>query len=118
MEAILLTPGPVTTSRATKATKFCLRFSTTEQFVEAAEELEKADFGRLLVFTRWKGGVPLHVFLKKPPAELEEVLRANPELCSFDLYAKRYGKGSPKAIGLPLRAKLVKMNLVSEDHFI
>lgn len=117
MEAILKTTGPVSTTRAVKHTKMSLSSSNTQQFVEAATELEKANFGKLMSIKN-KTELPLQVFVKKLPAEVEEQLRRNPELCTADVYAARYNKGVSKAIGFPLRAKLVAMKLVSQNHFM
>ena len=116
MEAILKTPGPVSTPKAAKATKKSLNYMTTEQYIEAVKELDRQQFGTFMTFG--KKGKPRVIFLKKPPAEIAELLRQNPDLCSVDTYASRYAKGPSKAIGLQLRSKLVAMKLVSEKQFL
>ncbi len=113
-EAILMTAGPVSTPVAVKSTRNQLHYSTTEQFIQAAKELEKARFGTYYksIYNN-KGKNPVRIFLKRPPSDVEQLLVANPEI-----YAMRYAKASPKAIGFQLRAKLVELNLVSQDHFM
>ena len=119
MKAILETTGPVANLGAVKAVKRSMNVVTTNQFFEAAEELEKYNFGKLIkVSAETKGAKTVFVFLKKPPSEMEEVLRSNPHWCAFDVYAARYAKPSSKAIGLLLRAKLVSMKLVSKNCFM
>ena len=112
-----MTSGPVSTPKAVKATKLRLHLSTTEQFIEAAKELQKANFGSLISIESTNGQT-LYVFVKKPPVEVEEVLSVNPDLCDNAVYAARYMNNPPKAIGFALRAKLVAMNLVSQNHFM
>ena len=119
MKAILETAGPVATPRAVKAVKSSMHLVTTQQFWEAAGELEKNNFGKLRkIRLAGSRGPPAVVFIKKSPSLVEEMLRRNPEWCTFDVYAARYAKGSSKAIGLQLRAKLVSMKLVSENCFM
>ena len=117
MQAILGTTGPVATPIAVKAVR-AVHSSTTKQFIEAAEELERVNLGKLMKFSAESRGKPTVVFIKKPPSDVEEILRTNPQWCSFDLYSARYAKGSSKAIGLQLRAKLVAMKLVSKNCFL
>ena len=120
MEAILLLPGPVASPKAVKSTRRYFRHHLkTDDFITAAEELEKADFGRLVVVPmRTQGGRNVKIFLKKPPVEVEHVFGANPDLCTFQDYCMHYAKGSPKSISFLLRAKLVAMKLVTQDHFM
>ena len=118
MRAILETTGPVATPRGVKAVKASMNILTTKQFNEAAEELERMYLGKFMKFSAESRGKPTVVFIKKPPDEVEANLRTNPQLCSFDMYATRYARGSSKAIGLQLRAKLVAMKLVSKNCFL
>ena len=113
-------PGPVATPKAVKSTRRYFRHHLkTDDFITAAEELEKANFGRLMVIRmRSQGGTSLKIFLKKPPVEVEHVIGANPDLCTFEDYCMYYAKGSPKSISFPLRAKIVAMKLVAQDHFM
>ena len=117
-QAILGTTGPVATPKAVKAVKAKLNILTTKQFMEAAEELERMNLGKLMKFSAESRGKPTVLFIKKPPSDVEEILRMNPQWCSFDVYSARYAKGSSKAIGLQLRAKLVAMKLVSKNCFM
>lgn len=89
---------------------------SSKQFVEAAEELEKCNLGQLLKMSM--GSRMLNIFIKKPPSDIEAILRSNPHLCIFEIYAARYRKPPSKAIGLQLRAKLVALKLVSKNCFI
>ena len=118
MKAILETTGPVTTPRAFKSVKRSMAKVTSKMFLEAAAELEKNNFGKLRKILTTPSGQPAVVFIKKPPSEMEEILRSSPTLCTFELYAERYAKVPSKAIGLQLRAKLVAMNLVPKKCFV
>lgn len=118
-QAILRTAGPVATPKSVKAAKRSLNYHmTTEQFLKAAKELEKGSFGRLISLPNTRGGKPCNVFLKNPPGQVQQILEANKELCTPSVYCARYKKGTSKRIGFPLRAKLVAMKLVSQDHFL
>ena len=117
MKAILETTGPVATPLALKAVKRSMRLVSSKQFVEAAEKLEKCNFGKLMKISMGLRGLPAVVFIKKPPSEME-ILRTNPEWCTFDVYTARYAKAPSKAVGLQLRAKLVSMKLVSKKCFM
>ena len=90
---------------------------TTKQFLEAAQELEKYNLGRLMSL-KIASQVNQDVFIKRPPDEVKEALSMNPALCTADVYAARYAKGSSKSIGLQLRAKLVSMRLVPKNCFL
>ena len=119
MAAILNVPGPVVTPKAVKSTRRCfLHHLTTNNFIEAAEELEKANFGKMVTMQNSGGHTVLKIFLKKPPSEVEQVLSANPDLSRFEFYSLQYAKGSPKSISFSLRAKLVALKLVTQDHFM
>ena len=119
MAAILKVPGPVVTPKAVKSTRRCfLHHLTTNNFIEAAEELEKASFGKMVTMQNSGGITVLKTFLKKPPVEVEQLLSVNPDLCNFEFYSMQYAKGSPKSISFSLRAKLVAMKLVAQDHFM
>ena len=118
MRAVLETTGPVASRGAVRVVKKSMNNVTIKQFMKAAEELEKYNFGKLFKLSMGPRGKPAVVFIKKPPSEIQEVLRRYPGWCSFDVYAARYAKGSSKAVGLQLRAKLVSMKLVSKNCFI
>ncbi len=116
MQAILITPGPVATCKAVKRTKMSLVYILTQQFIDAAKELEQRNFGTLMEMPT--AARSLHLFLKKTPQEVEHTLNANPGLCDFETYTRRYKKGSSKVISFQHRAKLVSMKLVSPEHFM
>ena len=116
MKAILETTGPVTTALSLKAVKRSMHLVSSKQFVEAAEELEKCNCGQLLKMSM--GSRVLNIFIKRPPPDIESILRSNPHLGIFEIYAARYGKAPSKAIGLQLRAKLVALKLVSKNCFM
>ena len=119
MTAILKVPGPVVTPKALKSTRRCfLHHLTTNNFIEAAKELEKTNFGKMVTMQNSGGHSVLNIFLKKPPDEVEQVLSANPDLCRFEFYSMQYAKGSPKSIRFSLRTKLVALKLVAQDHFM
>ncbi len=116
VQGVLLTSGPVATLKAVRHTKFSLIYISRQQFVDAAKELEQRNFGSLVqVPTSSKS---LQVFLKKTPQQAEPALNMYPEFCDVETYAKRFMKGSSKAIPFQLRAKLVAMNLVPPEHFM
>ena len=116
MEAILITPGPVSTPKGMKSTKSTLRSISTHQFVEAASQLQAANFG-MLKSVLVRNGMFQYVFLKKEPAEVEQAFYKTPGLCSLHTYTKRFARSPPKAISSQLQAWLVGMKLVSPDQF-
>ncbi len=116
VQGILLTPGPVATSKAVKYAKMSLIYISNQQFLDAAKELEQRNFGTLVQVST--SSRSLQVFLKKTPQEAEPALNAYPEFCDLETYTKRYKKGSSKAISFQLRAQLVSMKLVPPEHFM
>ena len=115
MAAILLTAGPVSTSRAVNVNwKFLL--ITSRQFKEAAIELEKLGFGS--VVTLGTRGRAQDVFVKKQPSEVELVVESNLDLCSHDVYNARFNCRPSKVIGWNVRAALVAKGLVSKKQFM
>ena len=114
MVGILRTRGPVCVTESVKNTSMALRYMKAKHYVEAAAELERLSFGRLVTVSlgaNSKGAVS-QVFVKKPPLEVEQTLSVNPDMCTPAVYAERYSKQPSKAVGLTLRAKLVTMRLV------
>ena len=116
MSAILLTAGPVSTSEAVKNTSRRLHYLKSTRFFEAATELQNINLGTLVSLSQQRG-VGHKVFVKKSPEEADQVLGANPQLCSVENYTARYRKPPSKAIGLQLKAKLVAMKLVPKKIF-
>ena len=110
MSAILLTTGPVATRESVKNTRRSLHYLNPSRFLEAACELENLSLGAVISNLN-------NVFVKKSPPEAQQVLGANPHLCSVENYTARYNKPPSKAIGLQLKAKLVKMKLVPKKIF-
>ncbi len=117
MSAILKTAGPVSTTDAVRYTKMSLHQITGKDFDEAAAQLEARNLGTVVTVRneRSKGN---NVFIKKLPSEIEATLQAYPDLCTPEVYATRFEKLAPKAIKFSLRAKLVAMKLVSQNHFM
>ena len=110
---ILQTAGPVSTSEALRRNwKFC-RCVTVKQFQAAAAELEAARLGYLKTVHKSR-----LVFIKKPPAEVMEILRENPSLCSPEVYESRYNMPAPKSIEWNIRSSLVSMGLVAQKQFM
>ncbi len=116
MQGVLITPGPVATTKAVKRTKMVLKNISTREFSDAAKVLENANFGSFVKIP--SRGSPRHVFIKKSPQEVHSALSANPALCDHRTYGSRYAKSCSKAITFELRSKLVAMKLVSPDHFM
>ena len=114
MKAILLTTGPVSTLASVKSTKMALHWLPLEQYMEAAEALEEANFGRLVTVTANHN----KVFIKRDPKDVVQALSENPDLCTPEMFATRYSKPSAKAVAFHLRAKLVTMKLLSQKHFV
>ena len=117
MTAILQTAGPVSTRYAIRQNWRFLRSVPSEEFVKAARDLEKLNLGTLVCLEHEKA-ISSRVFLKKPPIEVTKILNANPSLCSPETYMKRYKMPTTKSITFAVRAKLVKLKLVSEKQFI
>ena len=117
MAAILKTAGPVSTTNAVRYTKMSLHQIASYQFIEAATALAKANFGTLVTIPNLKRRGHM-AFIKKLPSEIAPALAAYPGLITPEMYATRYEKAAPKAIKLPLRAKLVAMKLVAQNCFM
>lgn len=117
MTAILQTAGPVSTRYAIRQNWRFLRSVPSEEFVKAARDLEKLNLGTVVCLEHEKA-ISSRVFLKKPPIEVMGILNANPSLCFPEIYMKRYKMPTTKSITFAVRAKLVKMKLVSEKQFI
>ena len=118
MSAILLMSGPVCTHSAMNTNgPHCLRMITSQQFVEAAQELEKADFG--FMYTPQQNQRGSHVFIKRPPSDgvIASCLMTNADLCMEDEYATRYAMRPPASVIRKWREKLVSHGLVPDDHF-
>ena len=112
MMGILKTAGPVCIHDAARSNKL-LRSLKSAQFVEASSALERLQLGRFITLSAHRGkGRSSQVFIKNPPDEAMQSLCANPNLCSLDMYTKRYNLPPSRLIGLPLRAKLMEMKLV------
>ena len=116
MTAILLTAGPVSNTKSVKNTSRSLQYLSTNQFLDAAAELQSMNLGSLVSASLQKG-LSQQVFVKISPEEAQQVLGANPHLCSVENYTARYNKPPSKAIGLQLKAKLVAMKLVPKKIF-
>ena len=84
-----------------------------QQFKAAAVELETDNIGHLVAVKQSR-----LVFIKRTPAEVREILVANPDLCLPEVYESRYNKPSPKSIGWGIRSSLVDMGLVSHKQFM
>ena len=115
MMAVLQTAGPASTHVAIRSNWRFLRAATIKQFLGAATELEKLGFGRVVQLT---GRLTQKIFLKKSPDEVQELLAANPDLCSPDIHRERYQCQATKKIGWQIRAQLISMRLVSEKQFL
>ena len=114
MAAILLAPGPITTLRVvTNLYKF--HKTSKEQFQAAAEDLKAADLGELFEVKLGKG-TATKVFVKKHPAEVEDALGENEDLCTIEQYKGKYEQTPSKSIPLKLRSKLVEMGVVFEKQ--
>ena len=113
MMAILTTAGPVSSYKAVQYTRRNLHCLKRDQFVKAASELEQANLGTLIKLQRGGG-----VFIKKTPDEIGDSLGPFVDLCSYDIYRKRYQLPTSKSISFSLRAKLVTARLVPEKLFI
>lgn len=116
LRAILMTAGPVSTFKAVQYTRMSLHNVTSEQFVNAAMELQEANLG-MMVKLQGKGS-PAKVFIKKPPDEVDEALSPYVDLCTVDVYRKRYHLPTSKSISFSLRAKLVAAKLVADKLFV
>ena len=118
MKGMLNTTGPVCNRDTTRSNKL-LRSLKSAQFVEAATELERLHLGKLVTLAANQGkGYASYVFVKKSPDEAAQVLSANPDLCSLDVYSERYNKPPSKSIGFILRARLVAMKLVPKQNLM
>lgn len=117
MAAIMQTAGPVSTPATIRQNWKFLNNATANDFVEAAQSLEEMGLGehKNVLLSR---GLPSKVFIKRKPEEALEVLSANPDLCDFKTYSKRYARSPTVSVGLSLRSKLVAMKLVAPKQMM
>ncbi|XP_072016035.1 uncharacterized protein [Amphiura filiformis] len=118
MSAILLISGPACTRAAINSNgPKNLRHISRDQFTAAALKLQEANLGstidiKLQVHTR-----STLLFVKKPPDEMQDRLRLNRDLCSYEAYALRYNMRPPASIIKRWQERLVQMGLIPHDHF-
>ena len=118
MAAILQTAGPVSTHQAIKCNWKHLNV-TAQDFKEAATELDHLGFGSFITTAGQGGcGVGSKAFVKNEPQHVQEALEANLDLCSPDVYSKRYHCRPSKIINWKIRSYLVSKGLVSQKKFL
>ncbi len=80
-----------------------------DQFLEAANALQAQGLGTVVALSNQGGR---KAFIKKPPDEVEAILKANPDLCSPEYYRKRYNQPLSKYVSLFVRHQVASMKLV------
>ena len=112
---VLLSPGPVSVLQAVQGLSGVFHNAVTKQkFLTAASKLQAANLGSLVVLE----GISrqCHVFVKKPPAEVEAVINSE-DLCSYGEYVQQYMVASSKAISEKIKQHVVLMGLVPAEVF-
>ena len=121
MSAILLLTGPVCTLQAlnNNGPKDYRHLIKAKHFKTVAFMLQEANLGTTTELTH--GGpnatYPIIVFIKKPPAEMQNYCDQLEKFCSIEKYTRNYYKRPPSSILQKWRQKLVDLGLVPEDHF-
>ena len=119
MRAILRTTGPILTHIAVRQNGASVfRKVSPEQFLEVAGSLQMAGLGRL-VELRLGGRPPSIVFIKTPPARVQQVLETDQfsDLCTTTDYAQRYHSPILSSIPLKMRGELLAQGLVPPECF-
>ena len=117
MTAILRTIGPVLTHIAVRRNGSPIfRRVSIELFKEAAKKLEAANLGTI-VEMRLAGGKPSVVFIKKPPADVQEILEVNPGFISPSDYAQKYNSPMLSSIPPTMAGELLSKGLVPPEFF-
>ncbi len=107
--AILQTAGPFTIHQVVLNNYRFLKSFTCNQFLEAATALQAQGLGTVANIGTQGGR---KAFIKKPPDEVGDILKANPDLCSPDYYRKRYSQPLSKYVSLFVRHQVASMKLV------
>lgn len=117
MAAILHTAGPVSI-RQVLASNWKHLQATGLRFKKAAMELEQLGFGSIVEVRLQKKGRSMLVFVKKHPEDLQSEWNDNMDLCTPDVYSRRFHSQVSRHITLNLRAALVAQGLVLKKHFM
>ena len=118
MAALLQTAGPVSTHAMLTSNWRFLNLLNSKQFQSAANDLQTMGLG-LLVAIQNSGTRASHVFVKKPPSQVQGILQQQPQLRTDpDYYASRYAMPASKKVKLNVRAKLVSMGLLAENQLM
>ena len=119
MKAILAIGGPVSTANTVKDNLRNRNYDrvTNELFVEAANQLKDIGLGYLVACKNGSGRL-VDVFIKKPPAEVMEILEANSGLCDPAVYVTTFAAATPVRLmrSSQLIENLIASGLVAEEH--
>ena len=118
MAGILLTPGPVCTHTGVQSLSRMFRYSINKaKFLFAANKLQSADLGTLMVVERISKSC--HVFVKKTPDDIRADLLSpkNNDLCTPDEYEQRFNLPPPAPITLKIQNSLVELGIVPAGSF-
>ncbi|XP_072016056.1 uncharacterized protein [Amphiura filiformis] len=118
MQAILLTPGPVSTRTAvnTAGPRFLRGSISNQQFQHACFALQNANLGYIASTEKSTGTPGTKAFIKKQPqAALEHIIIQG--LCTADEYNNRYITKAPKCISQKLCVELIAGGHVTSDQF-
>ena len=117
MTAVLLTPGPISTRLTTRNMSKTFKIAVTKQkFHVAANQLQAANLGALV---QLHSGSKLHVFIKKTPQEVVDLLAMdkNSDLCTVEEYKQRFVMPTPASFKPPMQDYLVNQGLVPAEYF-
>ena len=116
--ALLRTPGPVCTFLAsTNSGPRQLRKISREIYDEACYSLQADNLADVVHLTTMPGtGRTTTILVKKSPDLVRDILQANPDLCSMDVYQQKYTSPLPLKITDFIRRKLVAHGCITEEQ--
>ena len=88
-----------------------------EIYDQACQSLEADNLATVVDLGKSRqGGAKLTALVKKPPHEVVDILRANPGLCSIEMYRMEYNSVLPIKVNSMIRRKLVALGYVTEKQ--
>ena len=118
MTGILLSPGPVSTVRVVQSLSGVFMSSVNKsKFLLAANRLEAASLGSVVILKSVSS--KCHVFVKKTPAEMSQLLqlKENEHLCTAEEFQYRFELPTPAVVSQKIQRELVQMGLVAAEYF-
>ena len=118
MTAVLLAAGPVSSHLTTRNMSSSFKVAVNKaRFLSAANQLEAAGFGKLLILDSISRSA--HVFVKRTASEIAGLLQM-PEysgMCSVEEYDQRFNMPTPSYITDKMQEALIQQGLVPQQYF-